>query len=57
MEITHPNVVPVYKRNNKQRIEKYLPISLLPVRGKILEQLIYNKMFESVSEKTKSCFK
>ena len=44
------NVVPVYKGNNKQRIEKYLPISLLPVRGKILEQLIYNKMFEFFTE-------
>ena len=40
------NVVPVYKRNNKQLIENYRPISLLPVCGKILERLIYNKMFE-----------
>ena len=40
------NVVPVHKRNNKQLIENYRPISLLPVCGKILERLIYNKMFE-----------
>ena len=39
------NVVPVHKRNNKQLIENYRPISLLPVCGKILERLIYNKMF------------
>ena len=40
------NVVPVHKRNNKQLVENYRPISLLPVCGKIPERLIYNKMFE-----------
>ena len=44
------NVVPVHKRNNKQLIENYRPISLLPVCGKILERLIYNKMFEFFTE-------
>ena len=39
------NVVPVHKKYNKQLIESYRPISLLPVSGKILEQTIYNKMF------------
>ena len=42
--------VPVHKKNNKQLIENYLPISLLPVCGKILERIIYNKMFEFFSE-------
>ena len=40
------NVVPVHKKNDKQLKENYRPISLLPICGKILEQLIYNKMFE-----------
>ena len=40
------NVVPVHKKNNKQLIENYRPISLLPFCGKILEWIIYNKMFE-----------
>ena len=40
------NVVPVHKKNNKQLIENFRPISLLPVCGKILERIIYNKMFE-----------
>ena len=44
------NVVPVHKKNNKQLIENYRPISLLPVCGKILERIIYNKMFEFFSE-------
>ena len=44
------NVVPVHIKNNKQVIENYRPISLLPVCGKILERIIYNKMFEFFSE-------
>ena len=44
------NVVPVHKKNNRQLIENYRPISLLPVCGKILERIIYNKMFEFFSE-------
>ena len=39
------NVVPVHKINNKKLMENYRPISLLPVCGKTLERLIYNKMF------------
>ena len=37
-------------KNNKKLIENYRPISLLPVCGKILERIIYNKMFEFFSE-------
>ena len=44
------NVVPVHNKNSKQLIESYCPISLLPVCGKILERLIYNKMFEFFTE-------
>ena len=44
------NVVPVHKKSNKQLIENYLPISFLPVCGKILERIIYNKMFEFFPE-------
>ena len=44
------NVVPVHKRNNKQLIENYRPISLLSVSGNIIERLIYNKMLEFFTE-------
>ena len=44
------NIVPVHKKINKQLIENYRPILLQPVCGKILEQIIYNKMFEFFSE-------
>ena len=40
------NVVPVHKKNDKQLKENYCLISLLPICSKILERLIYNKMFE-----------
>ena len=40
------NVVPVHKKNDKQLKENYRPKSLLPICGKILERLIYDKMFE-----------
>ena len=40
------NVVPVNTKNNKQQIESYRPISLLPVCGKMLERIIYSKMFK-----------
>ena len=50
MEWKKVNVVPVHKKNNKQLIRNYRPISLLPVCGKILERVIYNKMYEFFRE-------
>ena len=43
------NVVPVHKKNSKQLIENYRPISLLPA-CQILEGLLYSKMFEFFTE-------
>ena len=40
------NVVPVHKKGNKQTLENYHPVSLLPICGKIFERLIYNSLFE-----------
>ena len=39
------NVVPVYKKNDKQNIQNYRPVSLLPIFGKIFERIIYNEMY------------
>ena len=44
MEIT--NIVPVYKKVNKQILKNYQPVSLLPTCEKILECLMYNNLFE-----------
>ena len=34
------NIVPVHKKGDKQIVNNYRPVSLLPVRGRILERLI-----------------
>ena len=39
------NVVPVHKKNDKQRLSNYRPISLLPICRKIFERLIFDEMF------------
>ena len=44
------NAVPVYKKGNKQSLENYRPISLLPICSKFFERLIYNKMFTFFTE-------
>ena len=33
------------KKNDRQRLENYRPISLLPVCGKILEGLVFDEIF------------
>ena len=40
------NIVPVHKKNDKQCLNNYRPISLLPICSKIFERLIFNEMFE-----------
>ena len=39
------NIVPCYKKGDKQNIKNYRPVSLLPICGKIFERLIFNEMF------------
>ena len=40
------NVVPVFKKGDKQLLKNHRPISLLPIIDKIFEKLLYNQMFE-----------
>ena len=44
------NVAPAHKKGNKQSLENYRSISLLPICSKIFERLIYNKMFTFFTE-------
>ena len=45
------NVVPIHKKkNDKQILSNYRPVSLLPVSSKILERLIYNSMYKHISD-------
>ena len=39
------NVTPIHKKDDKQKIKNYRPISLLPICGKILEKLIFNQLY------------
>ena len=39
------NVIPIHKKESKNLIKNYRPISLLPIFSKILEGLIFNSMF------------
>lgn len=39
------NVVPIYKKNNRQYLKIYRPVSLLPIYHKILKRLIFHEMF------------
>ena len=38
------SIVPIHKKGDKQTLENYGPVSLLPICGKILERLMFNKM-------------
>ena len=44
------NVVPLHKKGNKQSLENYRLISLLPICLNIFERLIYNEMFTFFTE-------
>ena len=39
------NIVPCYKKGNKQILKNYCSVSLFPVCRKIIERLIFNEMF------------
>ena len=45
------NLVPFHKKCDKQILNNYRPISLLPIAGKIFERLLYDNMFEFFKEK------
>ena len=44
------NVVPVHKKNDKQLVKIYRPISLLPICGKIFERILYNSLFNFLNQ-------
>ena len=44
------NVVPIHKKDDKQILKNYRPVSLLPICAKIFERIIYNRIFEYLIE-------
>ena len=43
------NIVPVHKKESKNLIKNYRPISLLPIFGKIFEKIIYNSLYKHIN--------
>ena len=39
------NVIPIFKKGDKQLIKNYRPISLLPICGKSFEKIIFNNVY------------
>ena len=44
-------VTPIYKKDNKECIENYRPVSILPIFGKIFEKIIYNRLYAFFTSK------
>ena len=44
------NITPVHKKNEKQLVENYRPISLLPIFGKNYGKIIFNKIYHFLLE-------
>ena len=49
------NIVPVYKRGDKQIIDNYRPISLLCICGKIFEKILFNSIYDFLEENNLLC--
>ena len=39
------NVTPIFKKNDKQAVKNYRPISLLPLCGKIFEKIVFENLY------------
>ena len=39
------NIIPAHKKNDKQLIQNYRPISFLPIFGKIFEKVVFNRIY------------
>ena len=44
------NIIPVHKKNDKQLVNNYRPISLLLIFGKIFEKVIFNQIYSFLLE-------
>ena len=45
----------VHKKNDKQRLNNYRPMSLLPICSKILHRLIFNEMYSLLKTTYRKC--
>jgi len=49
-ELKIAKVIPLYKNGNKMLINNYRPVSILPLFSKVLERLMYNRLYSYLSE-------
>ena len=49
------NIVLVHKKGDKQNVNSYKPVSLLPILGKIFEKILFNSTFEYLQENSLFC--
>ena len=40
------NTCPIHKKGDKQKVNNYRPLSLLPICGKIFERLLFNFLYQ-----------
>ena len=45
-----PNIIAVHKKGDKQIVNNYRPVSLLPIFGKKFEKLIFNSIMDFLEE-------
>ena len=45
----------MHKKGDKQLLENYRPVSLLPIFGKVFEKILYNNIFEYLQENNLLC--
>ena len=43
------NIVPAHKKNSRQIMKNYRPISLLPICGTIFEKIIFDEIYEHLT--------
>ena len=44
------NIIPVHKKGDKQIVDNYRPVSLLPIFGKTFEKLLFNSIMDFLEE-------
>jgi hypothetical protein len=44
-------ISPIYKKDNEEHLENYRPVSTLAIFGKILEKIIYNRLYSFLTAK------
>ena len=49
------NIVLVHKKGDKQNVNSYKPVSLLPILGKIFEKILFSSIFEYLQENSLYC--